>query len=53
MTSSWSSTDQEIRLGAVFAGLEADYKRLASAKDGAKAAALLKDVTAKLKDAKV
>jgi hypothetical protein len=49
---SWGKTDQESRLDAVFAGLEADFKRLDKARDPAKAQALLKDVTAKLKDAK-
>lgn len=50
---SWGKTDQERRLDAVFAGLEADFKRLDKARDPAKAQALVKDVTAKLKDAKV
>lgn len=49
---SWSKTDQEARLEAVFAGLEADFKRLDKARDPEKAQNLLKDVTAKLKDAK-
>lgn len=46
-------TDQEARLEVVFAGLEADFKRLDKARGADKAAALLKGVTAKLKDAKV
>lgn len=49
---SWGKTDQESRLDAVFACLEADFKRLDKARDPAKAQALVKDVTAKLKDAK-
>jgi hypothetical protein len=49
---SWSKTDQESRLEAVFAGLDADFKRLDKTRDPEKAQALLKDVTAKLKDAK-
>jgi hypothetical protein len=51
--STWGRTDQEARLQAVFAGLEADFKRLDKAKGADKAQALLKDITAKLKDAKV
>ena len=47
-----SKTDQESRLEAVFAGLEADFKRLDKARNADKTQALLKDVTAKLKDAK-
>lgn len=47
-----SKTDQEARLEAVFAGLEADFKRLDKARDPDKAQALLKDVTTRLKDAK-
>lgn len=49
---SFGKTDQESRLAAVFAGLEADFKRLDKAKNSEKAQALLKDVTTKLKDAK-
>lgn len=49
---SWSKTDQESRLESVFSGLEADFKRLDKARNPEKAQTLLKDVTAKLKDAK-
>lgn len=45
-------TDQERRLEVVFANLEANFKRLDKARDAAKTQALLKDVTAQLKDAK-
>lgn len=48
-----SRTDQEARLDVVFAGLEADFKRLDKARDAEKANSLLKDITAKLKEAKV
>lgn len=47
-----SKTDQESRLEVIFSGLEAGFKRLDKARDPEKAQALLKDVTAKLKDAK-
>ena len=45
-------TDQEIRLDAIFAGLEASFKRFYKARDPERSQALLKEVTAKLKDAK-
>lgn len=49
--SRWGRTDQEGRLDDIFGSLEADFSKLGKGLQQAKAAALLKEVTRKLRDA--
>lgn len=47
-----SRTEQEERLEQIFSSLEAAFKKVDKTKDDAKRQAMLKDITAQLRDAK-
>ena len=47
-----SRTEQEEKLEAIFNALEAAFKKIEKIKDDAKRQTALKDITAKLRDAK-
>jgi hypothetical protein len=49
---SWPRLEQEDRLEEIFNFLEGAFKKLDKTKDAAKRQATLKDITARLKDAK-
>lgn len=45
-------TEQEEKLEVIFNGLEAAFKKLEKTRDEAKRGAMLKDITAQLRDSK-
>ena len=47
-----SRTEQEERLAAMFAALEAAFKKVDKTRDDAKRQAMLRDITTQLRDAK-
>ena len=47
-----SRTEQEERLEAMFAALEVAFRKVDRTRDEAKRAAMLKDITSQLRDAK-
>ena len=49
---SWPRSEQEEKLDGIFSALEASFKKVDKTKDAAKIQGMLKDITAKLKDAK-